>query len=122
MPNVFNVGMFSNAQFGREWPAIHLSLPVPRSGKVYGHRFSAHCSCWSPITYYKRVCQLGVYKDFACRRSVMDASEADLSIEDDPLHASLGSRQENRQPHLAIVSRPVALRVVHGGDLHFTRS
>ena len=25
MPNVFNVGMFSNAQFGREWVYLHLS-------------------------------------------------------------------------------------------------
>jgi len=34
----------------------------------------------------------------------------------------LGSSQKDRQAQLVIVCRPVALRVVHGGDLHFACS
>src|SRR5208283_368509 len=34
---------------------------------------------------------------------------------------ALSSRQENRQTQLVVVRRSVALRVVHGGDLHFAR-
>src|SRR5208283_4178837 len=43
------------------------------------------------------------------------------SLSPDPSSGRLGPHQENRQTQLVLVGWPVALGVVHGGDLHFAR-